>query len=81
MPGIRLFAAVCTLCSAVGSGQSLVSGPVVVFLGPPGSGKSTQAAEAAKYLKVPLVSVADLVKDNAAELQKVRRSGISGIEP
>jgi adenylate kinase len=67
----------CTLASA----QQLVTGPVVVMLGPPGSGKTTQAAEAAKYLKVPVVAVADLIRDNAAELQKVRRSGITGIEP
>lgn len=58
-----------------------MTGPVVVFLGPPGSGKSTQAAEAAKFLKVPIVSVEELVRTNAEELKKARRSGITGMEP
>ncbi|MBI4893914.1 MAG: nucleoside monophosphate kinase [Acidobacteria bacterium] len=61
--------------------QPLVTGPVVILLGPPGSGKSTQAVEAAKYLKVPVVSVADLIKDNRAVLEQARVPGITGMEP
>ena len=70
-----------TFACAVCSGQQLVTGPVVVFLGPPGSGKSTQAVQAAKLLKVPVVSAEDLIKENAAELAKARTSGITGMEP
>ncbi len=61
--------------------QPLVTGPIVILLGPPGSGKTTQAVEAAKYLKLPVVSAAGLIKDNQAELQKARKSGITGMEP
>lgn len=68
------------LCNAAGSGQPLVSGPVIVFLGPPGSGKSTQAAAASKYLKLPVVSAEALVEENLAELNNARRAGITGIE-
>ena len=75
------FVALLTFACAACSGQQLVTGPVVVFLGPPGSGKSTQAAEAAKYLKVPVVSAEELIKENAAELAKARTSGITGMEP
>jgi adenylate kinase len=75
-----LVIAACVLCLAA-SGQPLVSGPVVVFLGPPGSGRTTQAAAAAKYLKVPIISAADMVTENAAELKKARKPGITGIEP
>lgn len=67
--------------SGIAIGEQLVTGPVVVLLGPPGSGKTTQAAAVAKYLGVPIVSVADLIKDNAAELQKARTRGITGMEP
>jgi adenylate kinase len=81
MHSISLLAAGCAVFSTLGFGQQLVSGPVVVFLGAPGSGKSTQAAAAAKYLKVPVVSAAELVRDNADELRKVYRHGITGIVP
>jgi len=64
-----------------GAGEQLVSGPIVVFMGAPGSGKSTQAAATAKELNVPIVSSADLVKENAAELKKAQTPGITGIEP
>lgn len=74
-------AAACAACLAPAFAEQLVTGPVVVFLGPPGSGKSTQAAEAAKFLKVPIVSVEELVRTNAEELKKARRSGITGMEP
>jgi adenylate kinase len=81
MRRITWLAAAWSLCSTLSLAQQLVSGPVVILLGPPGSGKTTQAAEAAKYLKVPVVAVADLIRDHTAELQKARRSGITGMEP
>jgi adenylate kinase len=67
--------------AGIAIGEQLVTGPIVVLLGPPGSGKTTQAAAVAKYLGVPIVSVAELIKDNAAELQKARTRGITGMEP
>jgi len=81
MNSMSVLAATLAVCSSVGLGEQLVKGPIVVLLGPPGSGKTLQAAAAAKYLKVPVVSVEELIKTNAAELQRVRRSGITGIEP
>src|SRR3974390_3446134 len=75
------FVALLTFACAAFSGQQLVTGPVVVFLGPPGSGKSTQAAEAATNLKVPVVSAGELTKENAAEPAKARTAGIPGMEP
>jgi adenylate kinase len=71
--------AMCAFC-ANAAGEQLVSGPVVVLLGPPGSGKTLQAEAVAKYLKVPIVSVADLIKENTAELAKVQTRGITGME-
>ena len=77
----RLLLAALPILGLAASGQPLVTGPVVIFLGAPGSGKSTQAVAAAKHLKVPIVSAADLVKENAAELNKAKTPGITGIEP
>jgi adenylate kinase len=71
----------CALSATLAFGQQLVKGPVVVLLGPPASGKTTQAAAAAKYLKVPVVSVESLIRDNAAAFQKDRTKGLTGMEP
>jgi len=64
-----------------GAGQQLVTGPIVIFLGAPGSGKTTQATVTAKELNVPIISAAEMVKENAAELKKAQTPGITGIEP
>jgi adenylate kinase len=61
--------------------ETKVDGPVVLLIGPPGSGKSTQAVAAARLLGVPIVGVDDLIKSNASVFAKLRRSGISGMEP
>src|SRR3990172_3654477 len=39
---------------------------VLVLLGPPGSGKGTQARKLAAYLKVPHVSTGDMLRDAVA---------------
>ena len=81
MHKMRVQMAVFAMFSGIAIGEQLVTGPIVILLGPPGSGKTTQAAAVAKYLGVPIVSVADLIKDNTAELQKAQTRGITGMEP
>ena len=78
---VTFVAAVSVAGSTLAFSQRVVNGPVIVFLGAPGSGKSTQAAAAAKYLKVPIVSVEELIRDNAEALKKAQPPGITGIEP
>ena len=78
---IRLLTVTLAVYVSVSLGEQLVTGPIVVLLGPPGSGKTLQAAAAAKYLNVPVVSVEELIKKNAAELRRARTPGISGMEP
>jgi adenylate kinase len=69
------------IISGLGCAETKVDGPVVLLIGPPGSGKSTQAGAAARLLGVPIVAVDDLIKSNASVFDKLRRSGISGMEP
>jgi replication-associated recombination protein RarA len=38
------------------------SKPVIILLGPPGAGKSTQAEALKRRLRVPVVSVSDVLK-------------------
>jgi adenylate kinase len=77
LAGSLLSAVLCSL----GHAETKVDGPVVLFIGPPGSGKSTQAVAAARLLKVPIVAVDDLINANPSTFEKIRRSGISGMEP
>jgi adenylate kinase len=52
--------------------------PVIVFLGPPGSGKSTQATMLSADRGIPVISSDDLIRRNASKFQQ---PGITGVEP
>jgi len=59
----------------------LVEGPAVLLIGPPASGKSTQAKSIAQKFGLPIVAVDDLIRDNPQAFEAARRSKISGMEP
>jgi adenylate kinase len=59
--------------------QPLVQGPFVMFIGPPGSGKTTQAQKAAKELRLPIISAEGMVHSNPAAFANT--PGLSGMEP
>jgi adenylate kinase len=56
------------------------SQPLIVLIGPPLSGKTTFADEIANTYGIPGISVEDLIRDNAAELDRLRGQGVSMAE-
>jgi adenylate kinase len=51
-----------TVGSAFGNSNDISNGYVLILLGPPGSGKGTQAVDLAEELNVPHISVGDLFR-------------------
>lgn len=64
-------AGVCTVLAAISLGAGLVAAEakppaqtIVILIGPPGSGKGTQAARLSKELSLPHLSTGDLFREN-----------------
>ena len=53
------------------------SQPLIILIGPPLSGKTTFADSISRTYGVPSISIEDLIRDNAAELDKLRGEGVS----
>ena len=57
------------------------AGPVVMLIGPPGAGKTTQSQILQKDLGMTVVSADDLIAQNRQAFEKYRRPNIQGVEP
>jgi adenylate kinase family enzyme len=56
------------------------SQPLIILIGPPLSGKTTLVDSITRIYGVPSISVEDLIKDHAAELEHLRGQGMSMAE-
>lgn len=74
---LRRFASFLVALSAL---SAQAAGPVIVLIGPPGSGKTTQSAFLRSTYSMPVVAAEDIVKENQAELGKRRQGGIAYAE-
>jgi adenylate kinase len=53
------------------------SQPLIILVGPPMSGKTTFADAISRTYRIPSISIEDLIRDNADELDKLRGEGMS----
>lgn len=53
------------------------SPPLIILIGPPLSGKTTLVESITRTYGIPSISIEDLIKENAAELDKLRGEGMS----
>jgi adenylate kinase len=56
---------------------STPSPPIIILIGPPLSGKSTLVESITRTYGIPNISIEDLIRSNAAELDKLRAPGVS----
>jgi adenylate kinase len=54
--------------------------PLIILIGPPLSGKTTFVESISTTYGIPAISIEDLIKDNAAELDRLRGEGMSMAE-
>jgi adenylate kinase len=76
---MKLAASLLLLLCAVLPAQTPPSGAVIVFIGPPGSGKTTQTAAAAKKYGLPVLSRQDLIAVDPEAYRKNRAKAMSGM--
>jgi adenylate kinase family enzyme len=59
--------------------QTAVNGPMIIFIGVPGSGKSTMAARAAREYGLPIISAEQMAKDYPQLFEKNAFPGLTGM--
>lgn len=57
------------------------AGPLIVLIGPPSSGKTTQAQILQQARGMTVISVEDLIAQNRQDFERFRRPEIQGVEP
>jgi len=65
------------VCAQTANPAVAASQPLIVLIGPPLSGKTTFADAIATNYGIPSISIEDLIRDNAAELDRLRGQGVS----
>jgi len=69
------------LLSLAGTMGAQSAGPLIVLIGPPSSGKTTQAQILQKERGLTVISAEDLIAQNRQAFERFRRPDIQGVEP
>jgi adenylate kinase len=72
-----LLASIMLAQSATPTESAGPSQPLIILVGPPLSGKTTFADAISRTYRIPSISIEDLIRDNADELDKLRGEGMS----
>jgi adenylate kinase len=79
--GILVTMQVCTIvCCTLLATAAHAAGPLVVMVGPPGSGRTTQTQILLKDLKMAVIAADDLIQKNPQRFQKNRLPALQGVE-
>src|SRR5689334_6649922 len=78
--GRSILAIPCLLGLVTGVGAQS-SSPLIILIGPPASGKTTQAQILQKERGMAVLSVEGLIAQNRQAFEKFRRPEIQGVEP
>jgi adenylate kinase family enzyme len=65
------------VCAQTANSTDAAAQPLIVLIGPPLSGKTTFAGAITDTYGIPSISVEDLIRENAAELDRLRGQGVS----
>jgi adenylate kinase len=68
------------LLAAIAS-RATAAGPIVMMIGPPGAGKTTQTELLKKDLGMTVVAADDLIARNRQKFQKYKRPSLQGVDP
>jgi adenylate kinase family enzyme len=63
------------------AGQMQAAAPVVILIGPPSAGKTTQAQILKKDLGMAVISADDLIAKNPELLQRFKNPSLQGVDP
>ena len=79
--GFRVWLCLVVVLMLVATLQAQSGKPILILLGPPASGKSTQAASIQKRYGFALITREQLLKDDPSVLAQSKTPGIQAIEP
>jgi len=79
--GFRVWLCLFAVLMLVATLQAQSGKPILILLGPPASGKSTQAASIQKRYGFALITREQLLKDDPSVLAQTKTPGIQAIEP
>jgi len=61
--------------------QAYAAGPLVILIGPPAAGRTTQAEILRKKLGMAIISARDLIAHNKQMFQRYKNPAIQGVDP
>jgi adenylate kinase family enzyme len=81
MPAVISAISKCLIRLALLASPALAAGPVILMVGPPGSGRSTQAEFLKKDPGMAVIAADELIARNQQKFQKYKTPALHGVDP